>query len=98
MHLVSHCWKLEGWASVNNAADTCHFVKNKSLMFHFLSVSEVVEDDVGQLKSCTLHCGVCRQGKWHWSRGGKAKGSTSNMNIHMQEKHDTLWQAANQAD
>lgn len=94
----AHRLILEGRATGNNAADTRHFIKHKSLVFHFLDVSDIVENDIGQLTSCKLQCGVCGRGNWKWAKAGKAKGSTSNMVNHMKEKHEALWRAAEQSD
>jgi hypothetical protein len=94
----THRIVLDGRATINNAADTRHFMKHKSLVFHFLDVSGVVENDLGQLVSCKLRCGICGRGNWQWVKAGKAKGSTSNMVNHMKEKHGTLWRAAERSD
>lgn len=96
--LLLHRWKLSGRASINNAADTHYFSKHKALVFHFLDVSNVLKDDLGQLKSCTLKCGTCGRGTWRWVKAGKLKGSTTNMNTHMREKHSAIWEAALRAD
>jgi hypothetical protein len=90
-----HRKSLPGRASLSNAADSFHFSKRHALVFNFVDVYDIVEDDLGRLKSCMLRCGICRRGNgWNWIPGGKSKGSTSNMIGHMKEKHQHLWDNA----
>ena len=95
---IAHRWKLDGRATINNAADTQYFSKHTALVFQFLDVLDIVKDDVGLLKLCKLQCGICGRGNWRWIKGGKGKGSTSNMVVHMKEKHSRIWNAARQLD
>lgn len=62
--IFAHRWKLDGRATINNAADTRYFSRSKALVYHFLDVHNAVEDQIGQLESCTLQCGICGRGKW----------------------------------
>lgn len=94
----AHRQNLQGRATLSNAAESPYFSKNRALVFQFLDVFNTVQDDIGRLKSCTLRCGICRTGGWRWIKAGKGKGSTSNMNLHMRDKHGLIWQAAIQAD
>ncbi|EUC55177.1 HAT family dimerization protein [Rhizoctonia solani AG-3 Rhs1AP] len=94
----AHCAHLIGRATKRNVADTPHFSKNTALVYQFLDMSEVVEDDAGILLSCNFHCGICGQGVWHWVKAGKSRGSTTDMNRHMQDRHNAAWVAAEQVD
>ncbi|KAH7332859.1 hypothetical protein B0J17DRAFT_677854 [Rhizoctonia solani] len=94
----AHRWSFEGRARINNAAETPHFCKHRALVYHFLDMYNVDADGDGDLKSCTLRCGVCEKGTWRWKKNGKSKGSTTNMNYHMSEKHHSIWQAGVQSD
>ena len=94
----AHRMHLYGRASKNNAADAPFFSKNTAPVYQFVDMADAVLDDVGVLLSCTFHCGICGQGKWHWVRGGPSRGSTTNMNRHMKDHHNTIWSAAKQAD
>ncbi|KAG8679892.1 hypothetical protein FRC11_003188, partial [Ceratobasidium sp. 423] len=85
-------------ATKNNVADTHHFAKHEALVYQFLDMAEAVEDDAHVLLSCTLHCGTCGRGEWHWVKGGKSRGSTTNMNCHMKDWHNTIWTTAKHAD
>ena len=46
----AHRQSLQGRAILSNAADSPHFFKNRALVFQFLDVFNVVQDDVGRLK------------------------------------------------
>jgi hypothetical protein len=97
--LYAHRSLLRGRATLANAADSIHFSKNRSLVFQFVDIYDLVTDDIGKFVSCTLKCGICRKGGgWRWVRGGKAKGSTSNIIAHLHSKHSLIWQNAEHAD
>jgi hypothetical protein len=96
--MYAHRRSLPSRATLSNAADNRHFAKSHALVYHFVDMYDIVEDELGGLKSCTLKCGICRRGGWRWSQDGKSKGSTSNMNNHMKDKHGLIWRSANQAD
>ncbi|QRV92757.1 AC9 transposase [Ceratobasidium sp. AG-Ba] len=97
--LHAHRSLLRGRATLANAADSIHFSKNRSLVFQFVDIYDLVTDDIGKFVSCTLKCGICRKGGgWRWVKGGKAKGSTSNIIAHLQSKHSAIWQNAEHAD
>ncbi|CUA76039.1 Zinc finger BED domain-containing protein DAYSLEEPER [Rhizoctonia solani] len=85
-------------ATKNNVADTPHFAKHTALVYQFLDMAEAIEDNAHVLLSCTFHCGICGRGEWHWVKGGKSRGSTTNMNRHMKDWHNTVWTAAKHAD
>ncbi|KAF8705378.1 protein dimerization, partial [Rhizoctonia solani] len=93
--VLAHRYTLEGRATIANAAETRYF-HNKALVYHFLDISHAVEDSVGKLVSCTLHCGICGKGTWKWSKANG--GSTTNMNRHMENKHAEIWSAAERAE
>ena len=59
-------YTLEGCASISNAAET-HYFHNRALVYHFVNISDTVEDEVGKLISCTLQCGICGRSSWKWS-------------------------------
>ncbi|KAG8727463.1 hypothetical protein FRC11_013122, partial [Ceratobasidium sp. 423] len=82
----------------NNVADTHYFAKHEALVYQFLDMAEAVKDDAHVLLSCTFHCGICGRGEWHWVKGGKLQGSTTNMNRHMKDWHNTIWITAKHAD
>lgn len=94
----AHREHLFGRATKKNVADTPHFAKHTALVYQFLDMAEAVENDVQVLQSCTFHCGICGRGEWHWVKGGKSRGSTTNMNRHMEDWHNITWAAAKQAD
>ncbi|CAE6507973.1 unnamed protein product [Rhizoctonia solani] len=94
----AHRWRLEGRARLNNAADTRYFFNRKALVYHFLDVYNPEEDSNGSLESCTFRCGICGRGNWKWRKNGRSRGSTSNMNGHMKEKHPNIWQPGVQSD
>lgn len=95
----SHRKTLPGRAAISNAADSIHFIKSRALVFHFVDIFDIVPDSLGKLESCILRCGICRKGNgWKWIKGGKGRGSTSNMIAHMRDKHGPIWQNALRAD
>ncbi|KAH7311174.1 hypothetical protein B0J17DRAFT_634260 [Rhizoctonia solani] len=94
----AHRMHLYGRATKNNAANAAFFSKNTTPVYQFVNMAEPVLDNIGVLLSCTFHCGICGQGKCHWARGGPSRGSTTNMNRHMKDHHNTIWSAAQQAD
>lgn len=98
-HPLPHRQTLRGRAVDSNAADHYLFFKHRALVFNFVDVYNLVQDDLGRLKSCTLRCGICRKGEgWSWGPEAKGKGSTSNMIAHMRGKHSVIWDAALRAD
>jgi hypothetical protein len=95
----SHRATLHGRATLSNAADSIYFSNHRALVFHFVDVFDLVKDELGKLVSCTLKCGICRAGAgWRWVKGGKSKGSTTNMILHMKDKHGDIWQSALHTD
>ncbi|QRV98019.1 Zinc finger, BED-type predicted [Ceratobasidium sp. AG-Ba] len=98
-HTVSHRQALRGRATKSNAADNIHFTKNHALIFNFVDVFDIVTDGIGKIDSCTLKCGICRDGDgWSWGKATKGQGSMSNMIRHMRQKHPLIWENAERAD
>ncbi|KAG8681542.1 hypothetical protein FRC11_000994 [Ceratobasidium sp. 423] len=94
----AHRENLFGCTTNNNVADTSYFSKHMALVYQFLDIAEVIEDNAQVLHSCTFHCGVCGQGEWHWVKGGKSQGLTTNMNQHMTDWRNIIWTAAKKAN
>lgn len=83
------------------AADSRHFSASSSLVFTFMIIKNICEDEDGVFESAVIQCCLCAEGKGQKGTYHIAKQtmrSTGTMHSHFRNNHRVWWEEREKAD